>query len=391
MQASDFGPAYPGNLVDAGGYVSFVPHALPPELAWDDELVGALSEAERALGRLGGIGQTLPNPHLIIGPFVRREAVLSSRIEGTHAALSDLVLFEVAPTAGNPPADVQEVANYVKALEHALTRLKEIPISLRLIREMHTVLLAGVRGQAHQPGEFRRVQNWIGYRGSTPADARYVPAPVNRLDDCLSELERFLHAPPRLPVLIRLGLVHYQFEAIHPFEDGNGRVGRLLIALLLCAERVLPSPLLYLSAYFERNRAEYYDRLLGVTQRGEWGAWLRFFVAGVADQANDGVERAGRLLALRGEFSARCQTARCSGLTFKLLDSLFCAPAITMPRAAELLDVAPNTAQANLDKLVQAGILREVTGQRRNRVYVADEIVRAVEPVAEATAVGTDA
>ena len=381
MDAADFGGSAPGRLVDtAGGYRAYVPNPLPAEITWTAELAQAQSEADLALGRLAGVAQTLPNPHLVIGPFLRREAVLSSRIEGTQASLSDLVLFEAAPTAGKPPEDVREVANYVRALNFARERMNELPLSLRLIREIHAKLLEGVRGGHAQTGEFRIVQNWIGAPGSRPAEARFVPPPPSELPQCLADFEHYLHAPSELPPLVRLALVHYQFEAIHPFQDRNGRIGRLLITLLLCAERVVPQPLLYLSAYFDQHRRAYYDHLLAVSRNGAWEAWITYFLRGVREQAADGVARADRLLALRDEFRARCHAGHCPATTLKLVDELFRAPAVTLATTAELLGVTPRAAQGNIDKLVALDVLREVTGQQRNRAYLADEIVRVVEP-----------
>ena len=305
--------------------------------------------------------------------------MLSSRIEGTQASLSDLVLFEVAPAAGTPPEDVREVANYVRALEFACQRMDEIPLSLRLIRETHAKLLEGARGANRQPGEFRRIQNWLGAPGSHPTEARFVPPPPGELPACLDEFERFLHAPSDLPPLVRLALVHYQFEALHPFEDGNGRIGRLLIALLLCAAGIVPQPLLYLSAYFDQHRRAYYDHLLAVSRAGAWEPWIIYFLNGVTDQAADGVQRASRLLTLRDDFRARCHAGGCPAAALRLVDELFRSPAVTLAKTTELLAVTPRAAQGNIKKLVKLGILREVTGQKRNRAYLADEIVRVVE------------
>ncbi len=380
MDPSEFGASATGRLVQsAAGYYAFVPNPLPPTLTWTPELAQAQSEADLAIGRLAGVAETLPNPNLVIGPFVRREAVLSSRIEGTQASLSDLVLFEVAPAAGTPPEDVREVANYVRALEFARQRMNEIPLSLRLIRETHAKLLEGVRGANRRLGEFRTVQNWIGAPGTPPAEARFVPPPPGELTGCLDEFERFLHAPSDLPALVRLALVHYQFEAVHPFVDGNGRIGRLLITLLLCAAGIVPQPLLYLSAYFDQHRRAYYDHLLAVSRSGAWEPWIVYFLTGVAEQAGDGVQRARRLLALREEFRQRCHAGGCAAAALRLVDELFRSPAVTLAKTTELLGVTPRAAQGNIDKLVKLGILREVTGQKRNRAYLADEIVRVVE------------
>ncbi len=383
MRPEAFIDGHPGTLVRVGSgptlYWAYVPDPLPPEFPWGLPVVTLLSAADRALGRLSGVGQNLPNPHLLIGPFMRREAVLSSRIEGTEASLSDLLLFEAAPESDPRVPDAREVLNYVRALEHGLARQTTLPMSLRLLREMHAILLEGVRGQGRTPGEFRRSQNWIGPPGCTLADATFVPPPPDRLPEALSAFEKYLHARSDLPPLVRLALIHYQFEAIHPFLDGNGRVGRLLITLLLCMEGIVPGPLLFLSAYFERHRDDYYKGLLGVSHGGRWIEWVEFFLRGVAEQAMDAVERATRLIALREEFRSRLAAGRSSAFPLRLADELFAYPAISVPMAARLLGVTHRAAQLNVNKLVAAGIIREATGRKRNRVYVADEIVKVVE------------
>jgi len=316
----------------------------------------------------------LPNPHLLIGPFKRREAVLSSRIEGTQASLSDLVLFEVRQASAAPGSDVIEVANYVAALEYGLSRRATLPLSKRLIAEMHGILMRGVRSQDRTPGLYRTTQNWIGPPGCTLRDATFIPPPPEQLHECLDELERFLHRPSEIPPIVRLAMIHYQFEAIHPFIDGNGRIGRLLVTLILCMDGVLPGPLLYLSAFLEKHRDEYYRRLLAVSQHGDWLGWALFFLRGVTEQAMDAVERADALVALRAKYHASFQQARSSALLLKLIDALFDLPALTVARASAVLDVTARAAQLNIDKLVEAGVLREATGQARNRIWVADEI-----------------
>ncbi|MEA3309769.1 MAG: Fic/DOC family N-terminal domain-containing protein, partial [Chloroflexota bacterium] len=271
MYPEDFRSSSSGRVVrTTTGFWAFVPAPLPPSLHWSESLISRLSAADRALGELAGLGRTLPNPHLLIQPLMYREAVLSSRIEGTRASLGDLYAHEAAaqPALFDIPDDVQEVKNHVLALEYGLERLHTLPISLRLIREIHAHLLQGVRGERKLPGEFRRSQNWIGPSGSTPETAPYVPPPVAEMHVALYAFEKFLHASSDLPPLIRLGMVHPQFEAIHPFLDGNGRIGRLLLILLLCEWQLLPQPLLYLSVYFEARRQTYYDLLLAVTPRG---------------------------------------------------------------------------------------------------------------------------
>lgn len=355
-----------------------VPRPLPPQIHFDPPLIGGLSAADRALGQLAGITRALPNPRLLIHSFISREAVLSSKIEGTKTKLSDLFLFEVNPEHEEEMPDVREVANYVRAIDRGLERLRQIPLSLNLIRELHGILLADVRGADRRPGEFRTCQNWIG-SGRNIADAIYVPPPHDRLPGLLGAFERFVNTPTDLPLLVRLAMIHYQFEAIHPFEDGNGRVGRLLISLLLDSERALPHPVLYLSAYFDRHRSEYYEHLLHVGQRGAWAEWIAFFLRGVADQAIDAVERAQQLVALRGRWAQLCQTARTSALLLKLLDCLFRNPYVSLASAAALLQVRPQSAQNNIDQLIGHGILAEITGHRRNRVYAAKEILRILE------------
>jgi Fic family protein len=267
----------------------------------------------------------------------------------------------------------------VVALEYGLRRIHKIPICLRLIRELHARLLHGVRGREQAPGEFRRVQNLIGPEGVGIADATFVPPPVHEMHKALDAFERFLHRPSRLPPLVRLAAIHYQFEAIHPFRDGNGRVGRLLISLLLCSEGVLPQPLLYLSAFFERNRREYYRRLLSVSQRGDWAGWVGFFLRGVVEESIGTVERATRLRSIQEEYHRVCHAVRSPALLLRLVDQLFVQPAITLRQTAEALGVTRRTAQRDIDRLVAEGILVESTGQKRNRVYVAREIIAAME------------
>jgi len=365
-------------------YWAFIPNPLPPKLPLDWPLMKVLSEADRALGQLAGLGQTVPNPHLLIGPFVRREAVLSSRIEGTRADIADLYAYEARqlplPGMESPPeTDVREVLNYVNALNYGLERLNTLPVSLRLIRELHERLLTGVRGEHAKPGEFRRTQNWIGPPGCTLKEAVFVPPPVPQMHEALSALEKYLHSNDLYPPLIRLALIHYQFEAIHPFVDGNGRIGRLLITLLLVQWQLLPLPLLYLSAYFYRYRQEYYELLLGVSERGAWRDWILFFLRGVAEQAQDAIARARRLQDLREEWRRRLSQARTSALTLRLVDALFESPVLTIPQAKEHLRVDTyHTARDTVEKLVDAGILYLAEETRRGKTYWAPEIVKVM-------------
>ncbi|RLC77474.1 MAG: Fic family protein [Chloroflexi bacterium] len=384
MDLETFRSSPSGRLVHSiqGRYWAFAPSPLPPQIDWGSDLVAALSDADRALGELSGLGRSMLNPRLLIVPFVRREAVLSSRIEGTQASLSDLYAYEAQqmPLLEHAP-DVREVHNYVRALEYGLERLETLSLSLRLVREIHARLMEGVRGEHQTPGEFRRSQNWIGPPGATLNQATYVPPPVDEMRAALYALEDFLHRETALPPLVRLGLIHYQFEAIHPFLDGNGRVGRLLITLLLCRWELLSQPLLYLSAYFDAHRQTYYDLLLSVSQRGMWEEWLAFFLRGAASQAQDAVARAWRMQNLRERYREQFQTARASARLLQTVDLLFARPILTVGQVVEKLGVTIPTAQGYVDRLEEAGVLREITGQARNRVYRADEVLEAIEAV----------
>lgn len=360
------------------GFDACVPRNLPPPLEYGASMLGALSAADRALGQLAGIARTLPNPRLLIRSFVNREAVLSSKIEGTKTTLEDLFLFEISPELEQRTPDVREVYNYVCALDHGVDRLRHIPLSLNLIRDLHRILLDGVRGSDRRPGEFRNCQNFIG-NSRDIRDAIYVPPPPEKLRPALDAFERFVNRPNELPLLIRLAMIHYQFEAIHPFEDGNGRVGRLLISLVLECERALPYPVLYLSAYLERHRSQYYEHLKLVGQRGEWSTWIEFFLRGVADQSIDAVERAQSLITLRNQWADACQTARTSALLLKLVDELFRNPFVNLASVRRLLDVQAQSAQNNIDQLIHRGILTEITGQKRNRIYAGRQVLRILE------------
>jgi Fic family protein len=377
VKPDDFVPTRRLHLVPIEhGQWAYVPPSLPTEIDLSREAIMAMSAADRAIGALDGIGGWMPNPYLLVQPFLHREAVLSSRIEGTQASLSDLAVFEAAVPAPGLPPDVREVANYVKALEFALAPERDLPISMRLFQRLHEVLMEGVRGQDQRPGEFRTIQNYIGRPGSRIEDASYVPPPPQQMMESLYDFERFLHSPTTLPPLVRLAMTHYQFEAIHPFRDGNGRVGRLLVALLLVEERLISQPLLYLSAFFEAHRGAYYERLSAVSQNGDWDAWIRFFLQAVAEQATDAVERARRLLALRDTYHGRLQAARASALPMKLVDGLFMSPVVTVVGAMHELDVTHRAASLIVDKLVNAEILTPMTpGLARNRLYFAMEIL----------------
>jgi Fic family protein len=356
-------------------YQAFIPHPLPPEPPLDlaaPELVALKERADQALGRLDGITMMLPDPQLFLYQYVRKEALLSSQIEGTQSSLADLLLFELDEAPGVPVDDVEEVSNYVAALNHGLKRLREddFPLSLRLIREMHALLLQGGRGSSHQPGEFRTGQVWVG--GNSPALAQFVPPPPETLPELLGAFERFLHLPSeQMPPLVKAALAHVQFETIHPFKDGNGRLGRLLIALVLCAEGVLREPSLYLSLYFKHRRSEYYGRLNAVRTSGDWEGWLAFFLAGVAETAQQAVDTAQRLLALLA--SDRARIARLGtragnvGLVFEQLARSVVGGVSQIRSQVALSDP---TIRAAIATLAEMGIVNELTGQRRHRVYV---------------------
>lgn len=384
MDAITFKDTPAGQVVSVGGaYNAFIPNPLPPAIAWSDELILALSEADRALGQLAGLGRLLPNPHLLIRPFLHREAVLSSRIEGTRASLSDVFAYELnQPLLFELPSDTREVYNYVRALEYGMDRLRTLPLSLRLLREVHGVLMEGVRGESQTPGQFRDRQNWIGAPGSAVQDAVFVPPPPTDMLRALDDFERYLHADSSLPPLVRIALIHYQFETIHPFLDGNGRVGRLLITLLLCAWDLLPEPLLYLSAYFERWREAYIDLLFAVSQRGAWQGWLEFFLQGIAVQASDAVARTQRLQNLQLRYRNELQTGRTSARLLQVVDLLFDRPLLTVRQVETALGCDYPAAQRYVEQLVKAGILEEITGKARNRVFRASQIIAAIdEPI----------
>ena len=362
------------------GYYAFVPAPIPPKINWTLPLVSALSEAERELSRLATLADVFPFSRLLMQAFIRREAVLSSRIEGTRATLAELYTYESAQLSFlESHDDVREVHNYVAALDYGLERLKRFPMSLRFIREIHAKLMQDVRGGNLPPGEFRRTQNWIGAAGSTLATATYVPPPVDEMNLALSELEKFIHTSTDIPTLARVAMIHYQFEAIHPFLDGNGRVGRLLMALLFAEWQILPQPLLNLSVYFERYRQEYYDHLLEVSQRGDWEAWLRFFLRGVRAQSQDSAARIERLKTIRARYQPIVDADKNSNRMGAVMDFLFGRPIFNAKQLAEGVDMPFKTARQYIEKLVQAGIVREVTGYARNQVYRADEVFTALD------------
>jgi Fic family protein len=364
------------------GYAAFVPEHYPPaDLVLSSTLLGLLSAADLEVGRLVGSSEILPNPDLFVRMYVRREAVLSSQIEGTQASLMDVLEYEAMRAGGERRVDVQEVSNYVAALRYGLRRVVSLPLSLRLIREIHGRLMRGVRGgePSKTPGEFRRSQNWVG--GASPVTARYVPPPVAELAEALNQFELSLHDGAPYPVLINVGLAHAQFETIHPFLDGNGRMGRLLVTFLLCQCGILREPLLYLSIYFKQNREAYYDRLQAVRDRGDWEGWLAFFLEGVAIVAREATNTARDIVQLRERLRnvIPARLGRRSGNGLRLLDRLFQQPVVSVKAVERLLDISQPAALALVDAMGEAGVLHEITGMRRNRLFEFRQYLRLFE------------
>jgi Fic family protein len=355
------------------GYRAFVPNPLPPipEIVMDQEMWNLLSQADRALGRLDGATDALPSPDLFVFMYVRKEAVLSSQIEGTQASLIDVLEFESQALEPDNPQDVAEVVNYISAINYGLERLKELPVSLRLIREIHQKLMEGVRGAERNPGEFRRSQNWIGAGGCSLAEASYVPPPPHEMLRSLDNLEKFLHNPQPMPILIKVGLAHAQFETIHPFLDGNGRTGRLLITFLLCEQNILQRPLLYISYYFKKYRTEYYDRLQAVRDSGNWESWLKFFLRGVYEVAQEATATARRIVNLKEEHRQLVLNTmgRRSGNAIALLESLYFRPIFTVEHAEKITNLSYPNANTLVKDMSDIGLLQEITGQKRNRAF----------------------
>lgn len=355
------------------GYKAFSPLPLPPKpaLQLDDETQALLSQADRALGRLDGSIQTLPNPSLFVFMYVRKEAVLSSQIEGTQSSLNDILEAEVQIYNADRPRDVSEVLNYVNAMNFGLGRLKDLPVSVRLIREIHERLLKGVRGANRQPGELRTTQNWIGPSGCTLNEATFVPPPPHELAAALGEWENFVHDGTPMPILIKIGLAHAQFETIHPFLDGNGRVGRLLIAFLLCEKQILQKPVLYISHYFKRHRQRYYELLQNIRDQGDWESWTKFFLKGIADVSNEATETARRIVELREQHRSliTAEFGRVAANALTVLESLYTSPIISVNNIMELTGVSFPAANQLMRKFEAHGLLMEATGQARNRRF----------------------
>ena len=367
----------PGRKVPQGAYSAFVPAPLPPKFDWTPRLVRVLSEADRLIGKLAGEGGRLPNPHVLMRPFIRREAVLSSKIEGTQATLGELLAAEAGAVVDRSPEDLREVGNYVVALEHGVARLKKLPLCVRIVRELHEKLMEGVRGNQATPGRFRKMQNWVGRPGSTPATASFVPPPPENVEPCLAKWEQFLHES-ELPPLVTIALAHYQFEAIHPFLDGNGRVGRLLITLFLIERRILPTPLLYLSAFFEASRRDYYDGLRGISERGAWLDWLEYFLLGVARMSEDALNRTSRINGNLVEWQKKV-AGDSTNAPSRVVELLASNPFITTTGAAEKLKVAFTTAQRAIERLERLEILKQTGDAKRDRVYCAKALLDILE------------
>lgn len=370
-----------GKVVQVGrgeaSYWAFAPAPLPRTLTLPATAQMALSRADRALGKLDGLGLLLPNPHLLARPYLRREAVASTRIEGTQSSLGEVLAAEEQLDHAPRSADVQEVLNYISALEHGIERLRELPLSNRLLREMHAQLLAGVRGEERTPGEFRRSQNWIG--GSGPSDAVFVPPPPDHLPDGLTDFERFMHEEVEIPLLVRCALLHYQFETIHPFLDGNGRLGRLLVVFYLIEQGALTEPLLYVSSYLERHRDTYVDHLQAVRERGDYESWIAFFLEAVATQAESAITTAHALIGLASEFRERLHRIRARGHALEVADKLIGSPFVSAPRLSEQLGITRAGAQYVLSSLERAEVIERADSPGRVTLYVARDVLRLLQ------------
>lgn len=377
MDPSDFKSSSAGKCIKTlKDYWAFVPNPLPPQIDYDRKIIQLLSEADRLLGELSGTGRLLPNPYLLIAPYIRREAVSSSRIEGTQASLNDLFFFEAAKFEKPKVPDVQEVRNYVRAMEYGFERLKKLPVSIRLICEIHKILMEGVRGKRAAPGEIRRSQNWIGPPVCSLNESTYVPPPVDEMKQALSDWEKYLHSNSDEPPLVQCALMHYQFEAIHPFLDGNGRIGRLLITFFLCERGCLNQPLLYLSAFFDKFRDEYYSRLLAISQRGDWHGWIEFFLRGVASQSREAVSDAKKILELHSEYQKRLEgTKKIPESARRLIDEIFLNPVVSISSLSNKWNIPFNSVKTGVLRLTGLDVLREVSGRKRNKLFFAPRLI----------------
>lgn len=355
------------------GYKSFVPKKLPPDppIQFDMEMQYLLSQADRRLGRLDGITQILPNPELFVAMYVRKEAVLSSQIEGTQASFVDVLNAEYNQVDDQRRDDVGEISNYVRAMNWGLNELSHFPLSLRLIRNIHERLLSGTRGSHRNPGEFRQSQNWIGPAGCTLENATFIPPSVPDMEQALSDLELYFYDESDMPALIKIALIHAQFETIHPFLDGNGRMGRLLITFWLCQQEILSKPLLYLSYYFKQHRTEYYDRLMDVRKKGDWESWIKFFLRGVAEVSEEATDSAKAILRMKEDYSAQLYSRDANNSNYqRLLNELFEHPLIKRPDVMRMLGVSNPTAGSVIDVFLELGILTDLDEEKsRNKLY----------------------
>jgi Fic family protein len=368
-------------ITQPAGFKAFIPKPLPPapEFKLDNDIIVLLSKSDRALALLDAVSDLLPNPDLFIATFVKKEAVLSSQIEGTEASLRDVLEFEAGIPSKNVD-DVAETVSYVRALNYGLHRLKTLPLSLRLIREVHKELMKNARGATKAPGEFRKTQNWIGAPGSSIADASFVPPPPHEMLKAMGDLEKYLHKDNGIPILVRCALIHAQFETIHPFLDGNGRIGRLLITHYLCASGLLKKPILYLSLFFKRHRVEYYDKLNAVRHEGGWEDWTRFFLRGIIETCAQATTAAERIMALyRKHYRVLIEKDAASALTLRLLEYLYAKPILSVNDVIELLKVTKTTANTLMNQFERFGFVNETTGQQRRRLFAYKEYLHIIE------------
>ena len=383
MSNSNTSPRAGRMVQQPNGFRAFIPNPLPPVPAIDltGNLQALLSQADHALGLLEGAARMLPNPELFVFMYIRKEAVLSSQIEGTQSSLQDVLAAEAKLFDPNAPSDVGEVVNYVRAMQHGIARLGQLPISVRLIQEIHAELMQGVRGGNLTPGELRRSQNWIGPAGCGIRNASFVPPPPHEMLQAMSELELFFNSPSSLPLLVQIAIAHVQFETIHPFLDGNGRVGRLLITFLLMNRGLLTQPVLYLSHHFKRHRSAYYEHLQMVRTRGDWEGWVEFFLQGVIDVSREAALTAKAILAMREEYRSKIADTmgRGAGSAHRVMEKLFDQPIVAVATVREWLDITPAGANSVVNRLVEIGLLTEITGYARNRRFRFDPYLRLFE------------
>ncbi len=377
MNCTEYQEASSGRCIrHQRGYYYFMPEPLPPKIDYDMDLANLMAEANRALSELSGTGRNLKNPYLLVSPYIRREAVSSSKIEGTQSSMSDLFIYEASARKVSRFSDTQEVHNYVSTMAEGVKLLQELPISTRFICNLHKTLLEGVRGEHGTPGELRQSQNWIGPPGCMLNDAAYVPPPLEELGNVLGEWEKYVNSAPNEQMLLQAALMHYQFEAIHPFIDGNGRIGRLLVTLFLMQKGLLSHPLLYLSEFFEKHRQDYYRLLLAVSQKGAWEEWCKFFFRGVIQMSEDALENSILLLELHDIYCEKLHDAkRVPEITHRLLDEIFMSPVISISNLSRKWETAYTSVKAGVVALEKLGILKEITGRGRGRMYASPEVM----------------